>query len=70
MPATQFVTSINQCLKMFHCCCNLPPLMKRNQMRHWRTRVLQNLAQLQRVELQRLKSNANLHRTIPHKVES
>jgi hypothetical protein len=39
-------------MKVFHCCCDLPPLMKRNQMchRHRRTRMLQNLAQLQRIE--------------------
>jgi hypothetical protein len=33
-------------------------------------RELQNLAHLQCIELQWLKPNANLHRTMAHKVES
>jgi hypothetical protein len=44
--------------------------MKRDHMCHGSTRVLQNLAHLQRIETQRLKSNANLHCAMAHKVES
>lgn len=43
--------------------------MQRNQRRHWPARAHRNLAQQQRVEIERLQSNANLERGMPHIVE-
>jgi hypothetical protein len=56
--------------QMLHSGCNLPPLMKRDQWRHWTTRVQQDLAHLQSVESTRLQTNAHLPCTMTHKVES
>ena len=59
-----------QSAKVFHRRGDLPPLMKQNHVcQSTATRKLQNLAHLQRVESQRLKTNANLHCTVAHKVQ-
>jgi hypothetical protein len=57
---------------MLHCGCNLPPNVKRNQLRQATTKagLLQNLAHLQRVDSQRLKSDAHLHRAIAYQLET
>jgi len=49
---------------------NLPPDVKRNQRRDGTARELQNFAQLQRVESQRLQTNTHLPRTFSHKIDS
>jgi hypothetical protein len=49
---------------MLHCGRNLPPDVKRNQRRNGAARKLQDFAHLQRVEFERLKTDANLKRTI------
>jgi hypothetical protein len=57
---------------MLDCGRNLPPDVKRNQLSNTatKTRKLQNFADLQCVDSQRLKANAHLKRTMTHKVES
>jgi hypothetical protein len=57
-------------MKVHHCGCNCPPLMKRDQTRQRTTRVLRNLTHLPCIESQCLHSNANIHCTMAHKVMS
>lgn len=61
---------VNAMLEMFHRCCNLPPLMKRHHWCELTARVHQYLARLQRVESQRLQTDAHLQRTFTHRAES
>jgi hypothetical protein len=64
-----FAIQFRDAFEMLHCGRNLPPDVKRNQRRNGAAREVQDFAHLQRVEFERLKANANLKRTITHKVE-
>jgi hypothetical protein len=57
---------------MFYCGGDLPPNVKRNQQRQATTAtgVLQDLAHLERIEAQGLKSDTDLHRTAAHQVKA